>query len=166
MKESTRGNWLLAGQAACELAMLLPGRRLWRNSPAVKGIASVLIGSGITVGAAGAGALGQHLRLHPLPPPGAALRTRGVYRIVRHPIYLGILAAATGMALLRARLASIIAVTTMTAVLSSKAACEEQALLREFGSRYRRYCSDVPRGLPPAPWIREAGDAKGPAFDE
>jgi protein-S-isoprenylcysteine O-methyltransferase Ste14 len=40
--------------------------------------------------------LGSALTATPLPKEGAALRTTGIYSIVRHPIYLGILITAAG----------------------------------------------------------------------
>ena len=43
--------------------------------------------------------LGTALTPTPVPQEGAALRTSGIYAVVRHPIYVGILVAALGFAL-------------------------------------------------------------------
>lgn len=140
-----RGNWLLAGQAACEVAILFPGRRLWRGRLPITAIGSGLIVAGRRLGVSAAWALGKQVRLHPIPPVGAILRTKGPYRIIRHPMYVGMLLAAVGVALLRARSISIVALAGMIAVLSSKATVEERELLARF-KRHTASTAAAPRG--------------------
>lgn len=153
MDDVARGNWLLVGQATCEIAMLLPGRRLWRGTLPITATAGGMIVLGLCLGCSAAWALGKKLRLHPTPPVGAVLRTSGPYRLMRHPMYVGILLAATGVALLRARSISVLALVGMIAVLSSKATMEERELKTLFPAAYGEYCSSTPRTLPPTPWV-------------
>lgn len=145
-----RGNWLLVGQAACEITMLLPGRRLWRARLPITAAGAGLIIAGLGLGGSAAWALGRQVRLHPSPPAGAVLRTTGPYRHTRHPMYVGMILAAAGVALLRARGSSVVALAGMIAVLSSKATVEERALLTRFPA-YSDYCRGTPRCLPPTP---------------
>jgi protein-S-isoprenylcysteine O-methyltransferase Ste14 len=154
MDDRRLGNCLLASQAACELAYLLPGRRLWRSRSAFAATGSALITGGVLLGLGGALTLGRQIRLHPIPPAGAVLRTGGPYGLVRHPIYVGMLSTAAGVTLLRGSQASVLAWTAMVFVLSTKATLEEHAMLSRCGGQYRRYSRAVVRGLPPTPWIR------------
>jgi protein-S-isoprenylcysteine O-methyltransferase Ste14 len=157
MDDGARGNWLLVAQAACEVAMLLPGRRLWRGRPWITTIAVGLLVLGLGIGGSAAWALGKQVRLHPTPPVDAVLRTSGAYRVVRHPMYLGMLVAAAGWAMLRARRSSLVALVGMIAVLSSKATVEERELLTRFPAAYRQYCAGTPRAVPTTPWMRAVG---------
>lgn len=168
MNDVRRGYWLIAAQAVCELCLLMPGARLWRVGPTTTTTAAVLIGGGAALGLGGARALGPGVPLHPIPPPGAALCSTGPYRLVRHPTYVGMLAAAVGWAVLRARPAPMAGCVAMAAVLTSKAVMEEEALLRRFGDDYLRYRARVAAGLPLGNGLvnrgqpRAAGPAKQP----
>ncbi len=153
MDDVARGNWLLVGQAACEIVMLLPGPRLWRGSLSLTALASGLIVAGVGLGASAAWALGKQIRLHPTPPVGAVLRTAGPYRLVRHPMYVGMLLAAAGWVIFRARGVSVVALAGMIAMLSSKATLEERELLLRFPAAFREYCNGTPRALPTTPWM-------------
>ena len=76
------------------------------------------------------------------PPSGAGgLQTRGVYRLVRHPIYFGWVLAVFGAAhMTRDRF--VFAVLT-TAYLAIASRWEERSLVRSFGEAYRRYQQQV-----------------------
>jgi len=76
------------------------------------------------------------------PAAGAdGLRTRGVYRLVRHPIYFGWVLAVFGAAhMTRDRF--VFAVLT-TSYLAIAIRWEEQSLVRIFGEAYRRYQQQV-----------------------
>lgn len=107
---------------------------------------------GCSLALAGAAQLGRAFRLHPAPPPTATLRTGGAYGRVRHPIYVGILSAAGGFAVLRGRPEPLTAVVALFAVLGHKARYEERQLADRFGATYQAYRGHVPRGLP-ALWV-------------
>ena len=77
------------------------------------------------------------------------LVVRGLYRHVRNPMYLGVLAVILGWALFFAswtvaRYAAGVAVMFHLFVL----VIEEPALRRQFGADYRQYCRTVLRWLP------------------
>jgi protein-S-isoprenylcysteine O-methyltransferase Ste14 len=75
------------------------------------------------------------------------LVTIGPYRLVRHPMYLGILLAAVGGALLYRTWAMLLLVLTGLG-LTLRARREEQALAAEFGQAWRDYRRRTPAFLP------------------
>ena len=86
-----------------------------------------------------------------LPPP--LLVTGGLYRVVRHPIYLGFNLVIFGVGLMvgSAGLALVIAPLLLPAWIAY-ALLEERGLRARFGSDYARYTRQV--GLLPAPSLR------------
>ncbi len=65
--------------------------------PALRILGVLLFASGILLAAAGSRHLGTALTPYPRPLAHATLRVEGIYRLVRHPIYGGILLAACGV---------------------------------------------------------------------
>jgi len=89
--------------------------------------------------------------LAPVDPPRFVVR-RGLYRVVRNPMYLSVLTALAGEALLfrNLRLATwgaIAAIMFHVFVV----AYEEPTLRRQFGNDYEGYCRAVSRWLPRRP---------------
>ena len=82
-------------------------------------------------------------RLHPGP-----LVTGGLFRRIRHPIYAGMLAMTTGMALLTADLLSIAAAGAAWVGLPIQARLEEEFLVSRYGDEYRRHQSQSGRFWP------------------
>lgn len=142
------GNLLVAAQGACLAGLAWPGRPRWSLPRAVTAGAAGLTAVGATVLAEGARELGSALRAHPAPAQAAVLRTDGVFGVVRHPLYAGVLAGATGVAVLRRRPEPLLALAALSAVLHVKAGYEEGLLRERFGSAYDDYAARVPRLLP------------------
>ncbi len=95
MTKQTALGWLLVFvQALVFLGfLLLP----WRASNALSLIFGlVLVAAGMAVVTATFKALGNAFTATPVPRAGAALRTHGVFAVVRHPIYSGLLLALLG----------------------------------------------------------------------
>ena len=91
--------------------------------------------------------LGRRLRAHPAPHEEAVLRTTGVYGLVRHPNYLGLLLLAHGgLGLARTR-RSLLALAALSVLLHVKADFEER-LLRERFPDYAAYAARVSRIVP------------------
>jgi protein-S-isoprenylcysteine O-methyltransferase Ste14 len=74
---------------------------------------------------------------------------RGPYRIVRHPIYFGILLALLGTALGYGRILGLIAVPIAFLGFWRKAQTEEQFMMAQFGAQYLQYRREV-KGFIPA----------------
>jgi protein-S-isoprenylcysteine O-methyltransferase Ste14 len=80
--------------------------------------------------------------------PGHTLVTSGVYSVIRHPSYLGLLVASLGWALaFRSGVGVLLAVLTIAPLLARINA--EEALLRShFGDEYDAYCARTSRLIP------------------
>lgn len=76
----------------------------------------------------------------------------GPYRLVRHPIYTGILTALLAMTLLKGTAAAILGLALATLGLLLRARLEEQFLRAELGpDAYDAYSRKTPMLLPFAP---------------
>ena len=75
------------------------------------------------------------------------LVTRGPFAIVRHPMYLGLIAAAVGSLLLY-QIWTTAAFAVFAPFVLFRARREEQALAAEFGEEWRAYTASVPMFLP------------------
>jgi protein-S-isoprenylcysteine O-methyltransferase Ste14 len=86
------------------------------------------------------------------------LVARGLYRVVRNPMYLGVLTviagwwALFGLPLLWQYGAAVAAGFQVFVLV-----VEEPSLRRQFGGDYARYCDAVRRWLPGTPWRGESG---------
>jgi protein-S-isoprenylcysteine O-methyltransferase Ste14 len=90
--------------------------------------------------------------------PAARFRTPVLYKVVRHPIYLGfVLAFWAAPTMTVGHLA--FALVTLGYILVA-IQLEERDLVREYGERYRRYREQV-RGLVPVPRMRAASADSG-----
>ena len=73
----------------------------------------------------------------------------GIYRVVRHPAYLGNLACLFGFGLLSANWLSLAVLVVLPLVATAyRIRVEEKALLDHFGSAYREYAMRTRRLLP------------------
>ena len=141
--------WALVGAQFGLLAglIVLPAGDLWPRAVPTFVIAGVLIVAGaLVVGVAGRG-LGSALTPTPIPKDGAELVTTGPYRFVRHPIYTGVLLAASGLVLLGASAGHIVGWIALFVVLSVKASGEEAMLTKRYPG-YESYAKVTGRLIP------------------
>jgi protein-S-isoprenylcysteine O-methyltransferase Ste14 len=80
-------------------------------------------------------------------PEARGLVTRGPYRLVRHPVYLGELGAAAGLVLGAPAARNLIAIAALVAAQLVRMRLEERALERAF-PEYAAYAARTPRLLP------------------
>lgn len=91
--------------------------------------------------------LGRHLTPFITPRPGGVLIEVGAYRLVRHPIYSGILQAAFGLSFWMHGEVTFGLTLLLAALFTAKARREEQILAQLYPD-YRAYCTRVHRFLP------------------
>jgi len=139
------------------LTGVLPGKTIWNAEGATAGLLSAtraLAVLGLTIALLQIDALRFlgvkdavayfHGRALPLPPE--RLATRGVYRIVRHPLYLfGLIALWSSPVMTETALGFAIGVTIYVAVGSI---LEERKMARLFGPEYEAYRQAVPWLIP------------------
>lgn len=117
------------------------------DQPAVRVVGCLLVAVGLVVVLVAAAHLGDALTAHPAPKSGAGLRTGGLYRFVRHPIYSGVLLLGWGLALAAERWLGLLLALLLSAVLWGKARYEER-LLSLAHAGYAGYASRTPRFVP------------------
>jgi protein-S-isoprenylcysteine O-methyltransferase Ste14 len=99
--------------------------------------------------AAGIATLGRSLTPLPHPREDAVLRCQGVYRLVRHPVYGGILLLAIGWSLAAAPL-GLLPAAALAVVFDLKSRREEAWLTERF-PEYTAYRERTPRRF--VPWL-------------
>ena len=67
------------------------------------------------------------------------LITHGIYRFTRHPIYLGVITAAIGIAVYSSSLSGLVIMSALIPIFLNRIRMEERLLVEEFGDAYRRY---------------------------
>lgn len=94
--------------------------------------------------------LGTSLTALPTPTPHSTLKTTGLYRFVRHPIYTGVLALVLGSAVVSANPWSLACALGLTGWFGWKARWEEARLRRRYPD-YAAYAARTPRFVPFGP---------------
>jgi protein-S-isoprenylcysteine O-methyltransferase Ste14 len=76
------------------------------------------------------------------------LKTDGLYRMVRHPSYLGLFLILAGISLLLNNAVSCVIIVPVFMAINYRISVEEKALLVEFGNQYSLYTNKVKKILP------------------
>lgn len=138
-----RSDWLVIAQFVLLALLLLPGAPL--GSSVWLTVAAIVLGLvGAALATAGVITLGPDIVPWVAPKKDAALRTTGVFRLTRNPVYLGILIGGFGWTLWRARIEVLIVWVLLLVVLVIKAHVEQRFLLAAFGDDYRLYADRTP----------------------
>lgn len=80
--------------------------------------------------------------------PGHALVTRGVYRVVRHPSYLGLLVSSVGWGLAFNTWVGVALAAALIPPLVARMNAEERLLLSQFGDQYAAFRARTSRLIP------------------
>ncbi len=101
---------------------------------------AVLVGAGLAAAVLGLLGLRENLTAVPRPVEGGRLIESGIYGLVRHPIYTGIIAAAAGFGLVTASLPALLVALAFLLFFDMKARREEAWLLAAYPgyASYRR----------------------------
>lgn len=112
-----------------------------------RGTGAALFGVGVLAYRLGGRALGEALSPFVEPRDGSALVTAGLYRWVRHPMYLGQAAIAVGAPLTLGCRWTLVLTVAVLIVLAVRVVLEEGALARTF-PEYSRYAAKSKRLVP------------------
>jgi protein-S-isoprenylcysteine O-methyltransferase Ste14 len=114
----------------------------------IAGAIVTAVGAGVLLGAFTQFALQG--RGTPAPPaPTERLVVKGLYRYVRNPMYLAVLAVITGQALLLSRLVLLAYAAGLGAAFAAFTHWYERpALAKRYGAQYEAYRREVPGWLP------------------
>ena len=80
--------------------------------------------------------------------PGHTLVTTGIYRVIRHPSYLGLLVSSLGWALAFRAGVGVLLTVLLIPPLLARIRAEEKLLRTQFGAEYEAYCARTPRLIP------------------
>jgi protein-S-isoprenylcysteine O-methyltransferase Ste14 len=80
--------------------------------------------------------------------PGHTLVTTGVYGVIRHPSYLGLLVSSLGWALAFRSGVGVLLVALLIPPLIARIDAEERLLRTQFGAEYDAYCRRTSRLIP------------------
>ena len=139
---------LVAGQfALIGVLVMLPGRHDWPVPAALTVACTVATVIGLAVMVIAATALGRGLSATPLPNAHAQLRTGGLYRFARHPIYSGLLLTMASITVASGSGFRLLTFAVLVLLLTLKARWEETRLTRRFEG-YANYAARTPRFVP------------------
>ena len=139
---------LVAGQfALIGILVVLPGRHDWPVPAALTAACTVATVVGLAVMVIAATGLGRGLTATPLPNAHARLRTGGLYRFVRHPIYSGLLLTMASLTVASGSGFRLLTLAVLVLLLIVKAAWEEMRLIQRFEG-YADYAARTPRFVP------------------
>lgn len=114
----------------------------------VAAIVLFLVGQGMAVAAVLK--MRQYISAHPAPAPGASLLNSGIYGLVRHPMYGGVLLVAAAISLFDINWIGLALVGVLAGVFHGKATYEETLLDKAFLG-YDAYRKQVTRRF--IPWV-------------
>jgi protein-S-isoprenylcysteine O-methyltransferase Ste14 len=128
------------------------GRGGWPDGaqPVLGLVGAVLMVAGVVVAGMALTGLGSALTAMPAPLEGETLRTGGIYALVRHPIYGGLIVVALGFSLVTTPWA-LVPSAAVAVVLDLKRRVEEDFLTATYAD-YPDYRRAVRRALVPYVW--------------
>lgn len=152
--QGRRGEWYVVVQGLLFLLVAfgprsLPGIPEWPSAAQTVGlvIGGLLIAVGGILAGTGLLSLGRNLSPYPHPLDDAEFVRRGPYRVVRHPIYSGIILAAFGWAGVVQGTLTLVYAAVLLVFFDLKTRREERWLMKKFPG-YQKYRNEVKKLLP------------------
>lgn len=103
MSEKSKGAVLVTAQfVILAFLVVLPHGDLWFVSDVIGTVSVTVLMVGLFIALLGIVSLGNSLTATPVPKKDAALRTTGMYTLVRHPIYSGLILIGCALMILSA----------------------------------------------------------------
>lgn len=150
-ERNRRIGWVLVAVQALLLVLfiVLPKRRSLLAPPDFLDILGIILMiGGLAILLIAFISLGSALTPTPVPQEAAALRTRGIYAVVRHPIYTGILVAGLGFTLAVGSLWQVVLWVALAAFFYAKAFWEDRLLAEKHGVAWFDYADHVSSFIP------------------
>jgi protein-S-isoprenylcysteine O-methyltransferase Ste14 len=154
VREDRANRWVIAAFAAIGLLFAyLPAwtdrNELWTiDGDAVRWIGVVLYAAGGALRIWPVYVLGNRFSGLVAIQPGHALVTTGIYSVIRHPSYLGLLVNAFGWGLAFRSWAGVLLAALLVPLLLARIRSEEALLRAQFGAEYDAYCARTSRLIP------------------
>jgi len=141
--------WSLVAAQFMLLILLgfLPWGSLWARGIDTLVIGLTLVVLGVILAVIAGTGLGRALTPTPVPRESAELTTTGIYGLVRHPIYTGLLILGIGLVVIGASVFHLLAWVALLVLLAAKARVEEWMLLDRYDG-YASYAARVGRLVP------------------
>ncbi|MFL6516163.1 MAG: methyltransferase family protein [Chthoniobacterales bacterium] len=118
------------------------------HTPLVLAVAAILCACGVVFCVWARIVLGRNWSGTVTVKEGHELIVRGPYRLVRHPIYTGLLVMLVATAIQHGRIAAMIGVTLVFVSFWIKLSGEEELMLKQFPNEYAAYRRRVKRIIP------------------
>jgi protein-S-isoprenylcysteine O-methyltransferase Ste14 len=139
--------FVLVQLALLAAVFLLPDGSDWTTPAWLLGAGRALSILGLVVVGVGLLNLGPSATPLPMPVRDGELRSNGLYRYVRHPIYSGVMALAVGSAIPSGSVWVAAAASALVVWLTIKVRWEERRLHTRYAG-YAGYASRTPRFIP------------------
>lgn len=154
VREDRANRWVLAAFTLIGLALgFLPAytdrREIWiLDGSAVRwaGVALFMMGGALRIWPVYV--LGRRFSGLVAIQPGHRLVTSGIYGVIRHPSYAGLLINALGWSLAFRSTIGVLLTAMIVAPLLARIDAEEQLLHSQFGAEYDAYCARTSRLIP------------------
>jgi protein-S-isoprenylcysteine O-methyltransferase Ste14 len=154
VREDRANRWVIAAFAAIGLLFAyLPAwtdrNELWTiDGDAVRWIGVALYAAGGALRIWPVYLLGNRFSGLVAIQPGHALLTTGIYGVIRHPSYLGLLVNAFGWGLAFRSWVGVLLAALLVPLLLARIRSEEALLRAQFGAEYDAYCARTSRLIP------------------
>ena len=135
----TRGELYVAGQFALVGAILFG-----IDTPIVSFVGPILLIGGLVAIALSLLDLGtDSLTPFLTPTEAGSLKTKGIYKYVRHPLYAGLVASMAGISLVSNSADRLIITVALYALVNTKAGIEEDYLKKDYPEEYSEYMVSI-----------------------
>ena len=153
-REDRANRWVIAalgliGVVAAYLPAYTDRKGFWTlDGDTIRWLGVVLFGAGGALRLWPVFVLGRRFSGLVAIQPGHELVTSGVYRVIRHPSYLGLLVNSLGWALAFRSGVGVLLTVLLIPPLLARIHAEERLLRTQFGGEYDAYCNRTSRLIP------------------